>query len=266
METSTSADFASALNEARSYALAQTGKNIEGVMTASGKRLKEHILGAGLAVAIMAGGAGVNPAHADGISFGQVVGAVLGATVGSQFGGGAGQVVSGIAGAAAGAWVGDKITEPKPSPGQAKLNEMSSVVRSGGSALPTTGEVLPPEKHEALSRLQQHAMEARDAFARSLYVVQQAEDERALNPRSQVATNSLSSARAAASGAREEFRSRSYEFNEAARLLGSRGYSMKDFAASHKLMQREVTAGDLPPLDMADIRPQSSSSSPTRYF
>lgn len=271
MSGSINSDFTAALNEARSYALAQTGVHTDGLLTSSAKRLKEHVLAAGFAAAVVAGGAGANPAHADGLSIGQVVGAIVGAGIGSQFGGGGAKVVTGVAGALTGAWAGDKITgpqDPKASVDRSVVRGMmlQSESRAGSLSLPTTGQDLPPEKHEALSKLQGHAIEARDAYARSLYAIQQAEDERVLNPRSQAATNALSAARAAASGAREEFRGRSYEFNEAARLLGSRGYSMKDFAAAYQLMQREVTAGDQAPLDMAEIRPQAPASNPTRYF
>lgn len=205
------------------------------------------------------------------------LGGATGAAIFGQFGKGKGRDAMRVIGAVAGVTVAESLQRPQP---QTQTYTFSSSAYQGGSvqpsnsgfslfgsgsSLPSGTEPLALDKREKLSIQERNAMQARDSYARSLFTLQQAEENQVLNPRSRAAQQELSAASSTAQVALQQYAAARGDFMNACEFMGRRGYDVQEFNHSYTLLQGQVTARDMHPKDMAEIEVQRRPSLQPAY-
>ncbi|MBP8275394.1 MAG: hypothetical protein KAX55_00675 [Propionivibrio sp.] len=226
-----------------------------------------------MAVAAMVAIAGVtpNPAHAENLTFERIAKDALGGAAGAgllgQFGKGRGKQALRVVGAVAGVAVAESLQQPRqpqqvfsfstsPVPQQVVVPQ-PTFQQQYPAPTPTGGtEQMLPEKYSRMVEHEQSALTSRDAFARSLYTLQQTAENQVLNPRSKTAMQEYTNANTAAQVAQQQYTTARNDFMKAYEYMASRGYDVRNFAYSYSLLQRQVTEKDMHSRDMAEVEIQ----------
>jgi hypothetical protein len=208
-----------------------------------------------------------------------VLGGAIGGAIGSRIGGGNGRKVAEVAGAAAGVWVSESMQESGSNAnGRSQRSGGSSFDSFGPSGIATTtttfdtrvvrnqgGTMVAPrssavgvssqlqsgtvplngERMDKLNNLEQTFLSARDGYARSMYSVQQLQDDLVLSPSSKSLRQQISAAQAQTRTAEQEYTAVRQPFTEALEYLGERGYDVHQYAYSYQLARSRVTGGDM---------------------
>lgn len=201
------------------------------------------------------------------------IGAIIGGALGSQVGKGNGKTAAAALGTAAGVWAAEAMQEDSSyaRPGTYSTNSVREIAPSWtpgwgpsptmqnnagannapAARLPSGTTALSPDRMGKLSSIEGQFLAARDAYARAMYVSDQAEDDLRLSPGSR----ELQSARNEAGG-KERTAFNTYEkvrtdFVSAVEYLGKRGYDVHAFAYSHHLAGTRVTSNDMARRDLA---------------
>lgn len=206
-------------------------------------------------------------AHAGGIDqFAKdTIGGVIGAAIGGNFGQGRGRVAMQVLGAAAGIAIAESLQRQQQAanngagvPGYGQANNQNQVGTVAGGS-----EQLSPDKRDKMMHLERNALASRDAFAKSLAVAQQAEDNRMLDPRDRNAYQSSLAASTATQTYNQAYSQARSDFVNAFEYLAKRGYDVHEFSYSYAMAQRQVTAKDVNYRDMqAAAAPVYSSEQP----
>lgn len=257
--------FDQLLKSGQTSVLAQAGRfgAVKKSLTASAATL--------VTAAMLAVSAAPQQAHAGGFEriAKDALGGAAGAALFGQFGNGRGRDAMRVVGAVAGVAVAESLQQPKPqqtytfsaSPSQGFSFQQNNPGLSGSSSTLSSGtEPLSLDKREKLGIQERNALQARDAYARSLYTLQQAEESQVLNPRSKTAQQELSTANSAAQTALQQYAAARGDFMNACEFMGRRGYDVQEFTHSYSLLQGQVTARDMHPKDMAEIEVQRRPS------
>jgi len=75
-------------------------------------------------------------------------------------------------------------------------------------------EQMAPDKRDKLAIQERNALQARDTYARSLYTLQQAEENQVLNPRNKAAQQDLSNATTSAQSALQQYAVAAWRLHE----------------------------------------------------
>ncbi len=223
------------------------------------------------------------PAHAQNQSQNQikrtaadVLGGAIGGAIGSRIGGGNGRKVAEVAGAAAGVWVSESMQDSGGNTnGRSQRSGGSSFDSFGPSGIATTVDTravrnqgvnmaaprssavgassqlqsgtvpLNGERMDKLNNMEQTFLSARDGYARSVYSVQQLQDDLVLSPSSKSLRQQISAAQAQTRTAEQEYTAMRQPFTEALEYLGERGYDVHQYAYSYQLARSRVTGGDM---------------------
>lgn len=213
-----------------------------------------------------------------------VLGGVVGGAIGSRIGGGNGRKAATVAGAAAGVWAAESMREssnqsqrnntmttnsssfgPVLGPGWGNTRVPGSVQGSVPSAgysravqsqsaysrvdsqnlLPSGTTQLSDERMSKLVAMEGTFLAARDAYARTIFASEQAEDDAVLDAGGRGVQEKATATRAQQRKAQSEFDVARGTFVNAVQHLGERGYDVHDFAHSYMLAQARVTANDM---------------------
>lgn len=232
-----------------------------------------------LAVAAMVAIAGVTPkvAHADNFSFERIAKDTLGGAAGAgllgQFGKGRGKQALRVVGAVAGVAVAESLQQPRQqvfsfstNPSQQQVVMPQPTFQPNLPPSPTGGsEQMAPEKYSRMVAQEQSALSSRDAFARSLFTLQQSAENQVLNPRSKAAMQEYTNANTGAQVAQQQYATARNDFMKAYEYMASRGYDMQNFAYSYSLLQRQVTEKDMHSRDMAEVEIQQQPYARPQY-
>ncbi|MFC5511007.1 hypothetical protein ACFPOU_07700 [Massilia jejuensis] len=200
-----------------------------------------------------------------------VFGGVVGGAIGSQIGGGSGKKAATAAGVAAGVWAAEALQQdsaptqrgrtfvssgssigPVISPGWsntrvsgAEPRMIQSRVVERQMQLPSGTTQLSDERMSKLVAMEGMFLAARDGYARAIFAAEQANDDAVLEPGARGVVQRQAATRAQQRQAQTEFESARSTFVSAVEHMGSRGYDVHYFAASHKMAQARVTANDM---------------------
>lgn len=203
-------------------------------------------LSSGVATPVHAGDVGKN-----------LIGAGIGAALGSKIGDGRGRKVAIAVGAVAGYVVANGIQNSASNP---PVQPQSLV--GPAPALPAGGAPLEPEKQARLQELERGFTTTRGAYALSLYKQLQANDEWMLNRNSKDAAQALQEADKVVAKALQDYAHNRGEFVNAVEYLGKRGYDMHDYALQHATAYSNITARDLPRMEMQGAAVQRPQQQP----
>lgn len=209
-----------------------------------------------------------------------VLGGVVGGAIGSRIGGGNGRKAATVAGAAAGVWAAESMREssnqpqrnnvvtsnsssfgPVLGPGWGNTRVPGSVPSAGysraaqsqsaysrvdsQSLLPSGTTQLSDERMSKLVAMEGAFLATRDAYARTIFASEQAEDDAVLDAGGRGVQEKATATRAQQRKAQSEFDAARGTFVNAVQHMGERGYDVHDFAHSYMLAQARVTANDM---------------------
>ena len=229
--------------------LMRTGQ--AGVLAQAGRmeRVRKCMTTAALTLATAAAmtfsGVGVTDAHAQNVfeRFAKdTIGGVIGGGIGSQMGKGRGKTAMTVLGAATGVVVAEAMQRP-------------TIATPNGNFTMGT-EPLSLDKKDKMHTQEMNVLTTRDAYARSLYVAQQADESRVLDPRNKATVDAATSASAVVQTLSQRYAQARTDFGNAYEYMGSHGYDVNEFSQTYTLIQRQVTAKDMNLRDMSAIQPQ----------
>lgn len=186
------------------------------------------------------------------------LGALIGGAIGHKIGGGNGQKVATIVGALAGILVAEKMQSPQPNRIQSINNPGNSSQDGQGSVLVSGTMPLPYDKNAKLVEVEQRFLITRSSYAKSLYNVQQAQDDMVLDPHNAQISQQFAMSNEATKTVYQSYKQAAIDFVKASEYLGQRGYDVTQFGYAHRLAYVPVTSQDMSQIDLAEINPTPS--------
>lgn len=183
------------------------------------------------------------------------LGALIGGAIGHKIGGGNGQKVATIAGALAGILVAEKMQSPQPNRMQSINNPGNSTQGGQGPVLVSGTMPLPYDKNAKLVEVEQRFLATRSSYAKSLYNLQQAQDDMVLDPHNAQMSQQFATSNETTKTVYQSYKQAATDFVKASEYLGQRGYDVTQFGYAHRLAYAPVTSQDMSQIDLAEIGP-----------